>query len=177
MNEGRVSVRYAKALLATVKENDATARALYDGAGLLVDVLSQIGGEYRKMLQSTIVSESEKRGFVERMVTRVAPELLPFAMLMYRHQRSEYLDRALRMFRNFYAARFGLVRAHVVSSVELSEVARKRLLTFLQKRLGTGVELEFSEDRNLIGGFTVEVNDSLLDCSIQGELRSMLSEL
>ena len=65
----------------------------------------------------------------------------------------------------------------MVSSVELSEVARKRLLTFLQKRLGTGVELEFSEDRNLIGGFTVEVNDSLLDCSIQGELRSMLSEL
>ncbi len=177
MNEGRVSVRYAKALLATVKENDAAARALYDGAGVLSDVLLQIGSEYRKMLQSTVISEAEKRGFVERMVNRVAPELLPFAVLMYRHQRSEYLDRALRMFRNLYAARFGLVRAHVVSSAELSESARSRILSFLQKRLGTGVELEFSEDQNLIGGFTVEVNDALLDCSVQGELRSMLSEL
>ncbi|MGP1460355.1 MAG: ATP synthase F1 subunit delta [Bacteroides sp.] len=177
MNEGRVSVRYAKALLATVKENDVAARALYDGAGVLSDVLLQIGSEYRKMLQSTVISEAEKRGFVERMVNSVAPELLPFAVLMYRHQRSEYLDRALRMFRNLYAVRFGLVRAHVVSSAELSESARNRILSFLQKRLGAGVELEFSEDQNLIGGFTVEVNDALLDCSVQGELRSMLSEL
>ncbi len=177
MNEGRVSVRYAKALLATIQENDREGRTIYDDAGVLLDVLFQIEGEYRKMLQSIVVPEKEKRSFLERMVTRVAPSLLPFAMLMYRHQRSDFLDRALRMFRNFYAARFGIVRAKVVSSAELSEKAQKRILGLLQKRFGDGVEIEFSKDRNLIGGFTVEVNDALLDCSIQGELRSMLSEL
>lgn len=177
MNEGRVSVRYAKALLAAVSGEEQKGRAYYDAAGFMIDVLSRIGNEFHKMLHSTAVAEPDKLNFVERMVERVAPILLPFARLMYKHQRTVYLERALRMFRLFYSQKYGIVHAHVEVCTEPSEHMKERLETFLQQRFGKQIEVEYSLEANLIGGFAVEVNDSLLDCSIAGELRSMLSEL
>ena len=170
MNEGRVSVRYAKALLSAVGDDTQKGRAYYDAAGLLVEVLTRLGGEFQKMLHSTVVEEADKLRFVERMVERVAPVLLPFTQLMYKHQRAVYLERALRMFRLLYSQKFE-------ACTELPKRMHERLEAFLQQRFGKQIEVDYSEDRNLIGGFTVEVNDSLLDCSIAGELRSMLSEL
>ena len=177
MNEGRVSVRYAKALLSAVGDDTQKGRAYYDAAGLLVEVLTRLGGEFQKMLHSTVVEEADELRFVERMVERVAPVLLPFTQLMYKHQRAVYLERALRMFRLLYSQKFGIVHAHVEACTELPKRMHERLEAFLQQRFGKQIEVDYSEDRNLIGGFTVEVNDSLLDCSIAGELRSMLSEL
>ena len=177
MNEGRVSVRYAKALLSAVSEDAQKGRAYYEAAGLMVDVLTRLGGEFPKMLHSTVVDEADKLRFVERMVERIAPILLPFTRLMYKHQRTAYLERALRMFRLFYSQRFGIVHAHVEVSAELSRHMQERLEAFLQQRFGKQIEVDYSKEHNLIGGFTVEVNDCLLDCSIAGELRSMLSEL
>lgn len=177
MDEGRVSVRYARALLAVVGEQAHNGRDYYDAAGIMLEVLERLGVEFTKMLHSTVVAEADKWHFLESMVDRVAPLLLPFTRMMYKHQRVVYLERALRMFRLLYSQRFGIVHAHVEVSAELSVHLKGRIEDFLKQRFGKQIEVDYSNQPNLIGGFTVEVNDCLLDCSIAGELRGMLSEL
>ena len=177
MNEGRVSVCYAKALLAAAKAEPEIGKTYYNEVSLLLEVLANIGSEFHKMLQNTQVAENDKWSFVERMVSKVAPSLNSFVQLMYRHQRIEYFERALRVFQTLYSEEFGIVRARVEVASTLSDASQKRLSDFLKKTFDAKLEIDFAIEHNLIGGFTVEVNDRFLDCSLAGELRSMLSEL
>ena len=177
MNEGRVSVRYAKALVAAVSQDPELGRRMYDEAGRLTEVLARLGAEFRKMLQSSVVTPQQKQAFVESMVQRVAPSLQNFVQLVQRHQRTEFLGRALRMFRLFYSQRNGIVHALLSTSHALTQHSQERLLAFLRARFGDHVEVDYEIASDLIGGFTIEVNDALLDCSVAGELRTMLSEL
>ena len=71
----------------------------------------------------------------------------------------------------YYRSR-GIQVARLTTAVPAKELERK-LRNVLEKQLGTEVLLEASVDPDLLGGFTLEVGDYLLDGSVRRQIETI----
>lgn len=65
----------------------------------------------------------------------------------------------------------------VTSAVELDNTQKEKLTEALNKKLSRKVNLTFTVDNELIGGMFIKMGDKVIDCSVRGQLKKMLSSL
>ncbi|MDO8462793.1 MAG: ATP synthase F1 subunit delta [bacterium] len=89
--------------------------------------------------------------------------------------------RALSLLRAIISSareRGGVVHAMVTSAIPLRTEQQERIVTQLREQLGGEVRAEFTEDRAIIGGLRVLINDSRLwDGTVAGRFRRIRRHL
>ena len=65
------------------------------------------------------------------------------------------------------------VRVARLTTAVPAEALERRLRTMLEKQLGCEVLLETSVDPDLLGGFTLEIGDYLLDGSVRRQIETI----
>lgn len=68
-------------------------------------------------------------------------------------------------------------RVVVASAIPLDASELKGIKSYVAKSLGAEFELEQIVDQTLVGGFTLQVNDTLIDASILGKISSLQQKL
>jgi F-type H+-transporting ATPase subunit delta len=71
----------------------------------------------------------------------------------------------------------GLARAQIISAFPIADAELSGLKSALERRFGKKIEATVSIDSQLIGGAKVVVGDTVIDASVQGELRAMANHL
>ena len=71
----------------------------------------------------------------------------------------------------------GVARAQITSAFPVDDAQLASLRTALEKRFGKKVEASVTVDRGLIGGARIVVGDTVIDGSVDGELKAMASQL
>ncbi len=150
MNIGIISSRYAMALLRLVDET---------GNGEAV---------YAQALQVLKDPDSMPR--------RLEPELSKFVTLLVRNKRLEYVKFILHRFTELYNASRGRKLVTLRTAVPAPEM-QQRILELLKDRMGGEIVLDAEVDPSLIGGFTLTVDDKLLDASVSHQLEEIRREL
>ena len=150
MNTGIISSRYAKALLRLVDET-GNGQAVYD--------------QVRQILKDP-----------DSMPKELEPELSRFVALLVRNKRLEYVKQILHRFTELYDASRGRRLVSLRTAVPAPEMER-RIKDLLQARLGGEVILTAEVDPSLIGGFTLTIDDKLLDASVSRQLEEIRRQL
>ena len=150
MNTGIISSRYAMALLRLVNET-GRGEAVYAQA---VQVLKD----------------------PDSMPRRLEPELSRLVSLLVRNKRLEYVKFVLHRFTELYNASRGRKLVTLRTAVPAPEM-QQRILDLLQERIGGEIVLDAEVDPSLIGGFTLTVDDKLLDASVSHQLEEIRREL
>ena len=146
MNTGIISSRYATALLRYTQETGGGAR-----------VCAQV----RRLLEHP-----------EQNPGPLEPELERFVRLLVSKGRMEDVRFMFRSFLTMYYRSKGILVARLTTVVASEELERK-LRTMLEKKFGSEVLIETSVDPGLIGGFTLEVGDYLLDASVRRQIETI----
>lgn len=176
MNDGRISVRYARALLLWVNRQDK-AYDTFVSARDLVSVLQPREFEIAQRLGDGVVSEARKLGFVDELLGGYNAELQELGRLMVKRGRGAYLVRALRVFVRLYERQEYIQSVEVRSAQAISEAHRARLEGYLQQEFGARIETYYVLDSDLIGGFQLLVDGRRYDRSVRGELRRLALQL
>jgi F-type H+-transporting ATPase subunit delta len=71
----------------------------------------------------------------------------------------------------------GLARAQIISAFPIADAELSGLKSALERRFGKQIEATVSIDPQLIGGAKIVVGDTVIDASVQGELRAMANHL
>lgn len=150
MNTGIISSRYAKALLRLVDET-GNGQAVYD--------------QVRQILKDP-----------DSMPKELEPELSRFVALLVRNKRLEYVKQILHRFTELYDASRGRRLVTLRTAVPAPEM-EQRIKDLLQARLGGEVILTTEVDPSLIGGFTLTIDDKLLDASVSRQLEEIRRQL
>lgn len=146
MNAGIIASRYAAALLRYTQET---------GGG------ERVCAQVRRLLDHP----DQDPGPLE-------PELERFIQLLVRNGRLEDVRFILHDFIEMYYRSLG-VRVARLTTVVASRELEQKLHAMLEKQLGCEVVIETRVDPALIGGFTLEVGDYLLDASVRHQIETI----
>ena len=146
MNTGIIASRYAAALLRYTQETGGGER-----------VCAQV--------RSLLEHPEQRPGPLE-------PELERFVRLLMRNGRLEDVRLVFRSFLTQYYRSRGIRVARLTTVVPSPEL-EKRIRAMLENQLGGEILIESAVDPDLIGGFTLEVGDYLMDASVRRQIETI----
>jgi F-type H+-transporting ATPase subunit delta len=176
MNESKITVRYAKALLALAKEEDAFV-AMKNDMELLYQCIREIP-ELQYVMSSPVIKVKDKIKLIEDTFKSSFSALTQsFIKLVLERRREEYLEGISRYFLHLLKLQQGIQSAEIFTAVPLNEDLRRSIMNFITKKFNTKVDLQENVDEKLIGGFILRVGDQQIDASISNKLAIIKSSL
>lgn len=177
MDNGKISVRYARALLNSANQQHCEDQ-VYGNLTRLTSSYSQAINAFNEVLSNPMVGNGDK---IELLKTAIGepthPCLLRFFEFLREKKRENKIFLIAFKYQEMYRKEKNLLRADVTTATELSDEALDKIKTFVEKTFGRQVELHVSIDPGLIGGFTLDIEHNRMDASIAGQLNKLKKEL
>lgn len=169
MSDLNIANRYATAL-ADLAEEKKSFDTIASDIELVYNTL-KASRDLRTMLDSPVIKHEIKLSVLKEIFTsRISKDSLNFLEFIIDKQRENLLFQIMQRFLRMRDERMGIVNAEVTSSVELPDDQKIKLEQKLEKFTGKKVKISFSLDKELIGGFTVRINDTIIDASLKHQL-------
>ena len=126
---------------------------------------------FLKLLCSRAIERENRIQVVEDTFGgRAHPYIVNFMKLLVEKERADCLPDCIQWFHRRHNEDLGIVEAHVVSAVELTENDLEALRQKLEKLSKRKVTVDARVDPALIGGVRVEMDGRLYDNTIQNKL-------
>jgi F-type H+-transporting ATPase subunit delta len=173
MADIRVASRYVRSLLGLAESQNALDHVHQDM--LLIDKACDTNREFLIMLRSPVIKHDKKRDILEKVFKgKVHPLTMAIMDILTRKNREPLLPAIANEFHNAYNEFKGIGKATITTPVPLDAKLRAEIET-LVKKISTRKEVELKEkvDKELIGGFLLQVNDKQIDASIASQLAAM----
>lgn len=175
MNESKISVRYAKALLSSALENEMLEEVMEDLK--LVQSSLEVKG-FKEYMESPVIKSSVKLELVRKVYRdRISWLSMNFFELLLNNNREDYLGNMIRNFNSLYRKVKGIKAARLTVALDVSEDNRKRFLKLLKDTFKSEIEMQEHVDPELIGGFILKVEDEQFDASVKTHLAKIKKKL
>jgi F-type H+-transporting ATPase subunit delta len=176
MNESKITVRYAKALFALAKEDNAL-EAVGKDMEFLQQCIREVP-ELQYVIQSPVIKVSEKISlFTETFRDTFHKLTSSFINLLLEKRREDFLAGISRYFLTLMKTERGIKSAELVTASPLDEGLKQSILKYITEKFKMKVELHESVDESLIGGFILRVDDQQVDASIATKLSRIKTTL
>jgi len=176
MDESKISVRYAKALLSLAKDKQVEDAVKIDME--MIHQLFETMPAFNHVLISPIVGLTQKRQLFEEVFAKNTNALTySFLMLLITNNREGYLKDITRNFHDTYRKEAGYKAAKLISASEIDPSTLEQFRDLIRKHFKTEVDLTCKVDNKLIGGFILQVEDQQIDASVASKLKKLKKEL
>ncbi len=173
MADLRVASRYVKSLLGLAVEKNAL-EAVHEDM-LLFSKVCKENRAFIAMLRSPAIRHEKKRDVLMKIFAgRVDLLTIAIIEILTRKNREPLLPAIANEFHNAYNEYKGIGKAYVTTTIPMDPDLRKAIESIAKKLSGKKqVELNEKVDKNLIGGFILNVGDRQIDASIKSKLRTL----
>lgn len=169
--------RYAKALLQIGDKQGNVPQLQQELESVAAAVAAN--ADLSRLVASPLVLPVKKAEVFETILAaaKVSETLRHFFRVVAEAGRLNLLPELRRTFADLVDERAGIVEAKVSSAQPLTEAQEKSLVASLAVRTGKTIRLSWHQDANLLGGLRVQVASTVLDASLQGQLRQLKTQL
>lgn len=169
--------RYAKALL-QIGDKQGNVTQLQQELDTVAAAVAA-NADLSRLVASPLVLPRKKAEVFEAILAaaKVSETLRHFFRVVAEAGRLNLLPDLRRTFADLVDERAGIVEAKVASAQPLTEIQTKALVASLTTRTGKTIRLTWHQDPTLLGGVLVQVGSTVLDASLQGQLRQLKTQL
>jgi F-type H+-transporting ATPase subunit delta len=169
----RVASRYVKSLL-DLAVIQGSLENVHADMKLFSDTLDK-SRDLELMLKSPVIKHDKKGAILEAIFKgKVSALTMAFIDILTRKNREPLLPEIVREFHNAYNVYKGVGKASVTTTIPMDAKTRSQFETLVRKLADRKeVELEEKIDKDLIGGFILNVEDRQIDASIRNNLRKL----
>lgn len=176
MKQSSIAERYAKTLYLAAEKVGNLDSVLQD-YHTLVDLFDK-HEDFQHFLVNPTVKLKRKQEFLTNVLSKHLQELsLNFISLLVRKNRLHYLMHIAKSFIELVQKQRGIKLATVYSSIALNESQINKLKEHFEKVSGSTFDLQNRIDSTLLGGFKIQIDDTVIDWSIKNKLQSLKKEL
>jgi F-type H+-transporting ATPase subunit delta len=171
MADSRVAARYVKSLLGLAVET-GVEEAVHKDMLLFSDLCNK-NRAFTIMLRSPVIRHEKKRAILEKIFSGKVNKLtMAIIDIITRKNREPILPLIAGEFHNAYNEYKGIGKATVTTTVPMDKELRASIETVV-KKLSDKKQVEIDEkvDKELIGGFVLNVGDQQIDASIKHKLK------
>ena len=169
--------RYAKALL-QIGDRQGNVPQLQQELDTIATTVAA-NADLMRLVASPLVLPRKKAEVFETILAaaKVSETLRHFFRVVAEAGRLNLLPDLRRTFADLVDERAGIVEAKVASAQPLTEAQSQALVVSLAARTGKTIRLSWGQDSTLLGGLKVQVGSTVLDASLQGQLRQLKTQL
>jgi F-type H+-transporting ATPase subunit delta len=185
MNQGLIPRRYAKALMQQAVELGVDSQ-LYDVMQSVSRAFADTP-ELQRAMDNPHVAAADKQALAQTVADATvasapAKQLLSdFAKLLTQNRRMGSLRDIALAYQTLYRQAKKIYRVCVTTASALPAAESSRLRSLVERQIAAmgGGTAEFSEavDSQLIGGFTISIDNDVLDASVANELKQLQIKL
>ena len=177
MDNGQISVRYARALFQLAQEQGCED-AVYDGLTHFAHNYALAIAQFNEVLSDPIVAPEEKVKLVEMAVGEPMHDTLKqFIAFVAEQKREDKMFLIAMKYMEMYRTKHGILRTNVTTATELSESSYDKIKAFVKQTFDADAEMDVKIDPNLIGGFILDIENTRLDASVAGQLNALNNKL
>ena len=177
MDNGKISVRYARALFQLAQEQGCE-NAVYDGLTRFAQNYLLAIAQFNEVLGDPMVAREEKVRLVEMAVGEpVHDTLKQFVAFVAEQKREDKMFFIAMKYMEMYREKHGIMSTHVTTATELSEATYEHIKSFIKQAFNAEAEMDVKIDSNLIGGFILDIENTRLDASVAGQLNAIKNNL
>ena len=176
MPNPRLASRYAKSVLDLSIEKGQLEKVY--GDMLWLHSVIKSNRDFVNLLKSPVVSGDKKIKILEAVAGNKIGEMTKaFTTLLINKNRESNLPEIVTSFITQYKEHKKIHTVKLTTATPLSDVVRKAIVSQVKK---TGdfenIELEEKVDKDIIGGFILQVGDKLVDASVAYDLKSIAKQ-
>ena len=177
MDNGRISVRYARALFQTAQEQGCED-AVYDGLTRFAHNYLLAISQFNEVLADPIVPAEEKVKLLEMSIGEPMHDCLKqFIAFVADHKREDKMFLIAMKYMEMYRQKHNILSTNVTTATELSDATYDHIKAFIKQTFGADAEIEVHIDPSLIGGFILDIENSRMDASVAGQLNALKNRL
>ncbi|MEM6764519.1 MAG: ATP synthase F1 subunit delta [Bacteroidota bacterium] len=171
MVEDRIGYKYAKSIYSLAEEKKAL-KAVHKDMQLLHETVSD-SRELRNFLESPIIKADTKEAaltelFGKKFTSEISTTLL---QLLVRKGREAYLPYVASAFLKMYDKAHKIIRGVLTSAQKVPAAMLKKIVKTVEEKTGGKFEVTTEVNPDLIGGFTLKIDDQLFDGSVSSSIR------
>ncbi|MBS1951925.1 MAG: hypothetical protein OJF59_001370 [Cytophagales bacterium] len=173
MAHSRVASRYVKSLLGLAVEQNALEQVHADMQ--LFDQACRNSRELAMMLRSPIIKHEKKKSILTVLFKgKVHALTMAIIDILTKKNREPLLPAIASEFGNAYNVYKGIEKATITTTIAIDEKLKQEIVAMV-KKLSSKKEVELTTkiDKDLIGGFILNVEDRQIDASIKNKLKSL----
>lgn len=177
MDNGRISVRYARALFQTAQEQGCE-NAVYDGLTRFAHNYLLAIAQFNEVLADPIVAQEEKVKLLEMAVGDPLHDTLKqFITFVAEQKREDKMFLIAMKYMEMYREKHHILSTQVTTATELTEESYDKIKAFIKQTFDADAELDVRIDPSLIGGFILDIENSRMDASVAGQLNALKNKL
>jgi F-type H+-transporting ATPase subunit delta len=176
MQNPRLAARYAKSLMGLAIERNQLEEVYKDC--IYMQQLCKLSAEFVALLKSPVIKADKKLAILNGVTEGKVSELtVAFNRLLVNKGRENVLPEVLVAFIDQYKSHKGIFPVKLTSAVAVSESAQEAIRAKVQEFIpGKQIELNTAVNEELIGGFQLELGNTLVDASIAYDLNKIRSQ-
>ena len=173
----RIARRYAKALLSIGRE-DGQADTYKEELGSFAKLMEE-KKELEQAITNPLYDAEDRKKVLQAVVERFGPSkvMASFLFLLFDKGRMQYVQDINAFYEKLTDELANIVRADLVSAVDLPEESVQKIRAALSEKTGKEVRVETRVDPALIGGVVTKIGDLVLDGSVRTQLISLKESL
>jgi len=180
MNRGLIPHRYAKALYLLAAEQGSD-KEVYGAMNRLSAAFAAEEG-LQKALANPYVAPADKLALVEAATVpegKSSSLVIDLVKLLERNRRMEFLRDIALAYIKIYRKEHHIYKVEITSAMALQPSEIQRIQTLVHNHLPAGSTAEFTTAVNpeLIGGFSVSIDNELLDASVASDFKQLRLKL
>ena len=177
MDNGKISVRYARALFQLAQEQHCED-AVYDGLTRFAHNYLLAIAQFNEVLANPIVAQEEKVKLVEMAIGEpVHDTLKQFIAFVAEQHREDKMFFITMKYMEMYRMKHHILSTQVTTATELPEATYDKIKTFVKQTFDADAEIDVKIDPSLIGGFILDIENARMDASVAGQLNALKNKL
>ena len=177
MDNGRISVRYARALFQVAQEQGCEA-AVYDGLTHFAHNYLMAISQFNEVLTNPILPKDEKAKLLKLAVGEPIHDCLKqFINFVTEQHREDKMFFIAMKYMEMYRAKHNILNTQLTTATELPEATLEKIKTYVEQTFSAEVEMDIHIDPSLIGGFVLDIENTRMDASVIGQLNALKNKL
>jgi F-type H+-transporting ATPase subunit delta len=164
--------RYARAILEIAVESDSLEKEKQDME--LLNQTIESSRELKLFLQSPLIKKAIKINALKEIFEgKVQQSTMDLLILLAEKSREKLLLDITHAFMSLYKKHLGIIDVEVKSAFELNQDQIDKLTAALATVTGKQVQMDLSVRKELMGGLTVRIEDTIIDGSVKYKLSQL----
>lgn len=177
MSTDKLAKRYAKALFDEVLTK-GTLEAVQNDM-LLIGQTIDNSKELKVFLKSPIIRAAKKTSALQQIFGgKISSESFSLIQLLIEKNREGYLDEIAAFFNKFYNDYHGILEVKVTTAAPLDAQTEQSVKNVILHKVGDKkLVINSTIDKDIIGGFIIDLGNKVYDASVRNKLSNIANEL